>query len=99
VANANLLHRLSLYWGILKWPSLGEFGWPPGSSWKEFLLRLKERGLSGVEFVVSDDHAGLKKAIFEVLKVGVGQWNFNGRFSAANPDRRRSLECPEQSFD
>jgi transposase-like protein len=40
------------------------------SSWKEFLLRLKERGLSGVEFVVSDDHAGLKKAIFEVLKGG-----------------------------
>jgi len=37
------------------------------SSWKDFLLRLKERGLSGVEFVVSDDHAGLKKAIFEVL--------------------------------
>jgi len=37
------------------------------SSWKEFLLRLKERGLTGVEFVVSDDHAGLKKAISEVL--------------------------------
>lgn len=37
------------------------------SSWKEFLTRLKERGLSGVEFVVSDDHAGLKKAIREVL--------------------------------
>lgn len=37
------------------------------SSWKEFLLRLKERGLSGVEFVVSDDHAGLKRAIGEVL--------------------------------
>lgn len=37
------------------------------SSWKEFLLRLKERGLSGVEFVVSDHHAGLKKAIQEVL--------------------------------
>ena len=36
-------------------------------SWKEFLLRLKERGLSCVEFVVSDDHAGLKKAIREVL--------------------------------
>jgi putative transposase len=31
------------------------------------LLRLKERGLHGVEFVVSDDHAGLKKAISEVL--------------------------------
>lgn len=37
------------------------------SSWKEFLLRLRERGLSGVEFVVSDDHAGLRKAIREVL--------------------------------
>ena len=37
------------------------------SSWKEFLVRLKERGLSGVEFVVSDDHAGLKRAIGEVL--------------------------------
>jgi transposase-like protein len=36
-------------------------------SWKDFLLRLKQRGLSGVEFVVSDDHAGLKKAISEVL--------------------------------
>ena len=37
------------------------------SSWKGFLLSLKERGLSGVEFVVSDDHPGLKKAIAEVL--------------------------------
>lgn len=37
------------------------------SSWKDFLLRLKNRGLTGVEFVVSDDHAGLKKAISEVL--------------------------------
>ncbi|KIG05175.1 IS256 family transposase [Caballeronia concitans] len=37
------------------------------SSWKEFLLGLKKRGLSGVEFVASDDHAGLKKAIGEVL--------------------------------
>ena len=37
------------------------------SSWKDFLLGLKERGLSGVEFVVSDDHAGLKAALAEVL--------------------------------
>jgi putative transposase len=37
------------------------------STWKDFLLGLKRRGLSGVEFVVSDDHAGLKKAISEVL--------------------------------
>ena len=37
------------------------------SSWREFLIGLKQRGLSGVEFVVSDDHAGLKKAIAEML--------------------------------
>ena len=37
------------------------------SSWRDFLLRLKERGLSGVEFVVTDDHPGLRKAIDEVL--------------------------------
>jgi putative transposase len=38
-----------------------------GSSWKEFLLRLRTRGLHGVEFVVADDHAGLRAAIREVL--------------------------------
>jgi putative transposase len=37
------------------------------SSWRDFLLGLRERGLSGVEFVVADDHAGLKAAIREVL--------------------------------
>ena len=37
------------------------------TSWKDFLVKLKARGLSGVEFVVSDDHAGLRKAIREVL--------------------------------
>jgi transposase-like protein len=36
-------------------------------SWREFLLQLKERGLHGVQFVVSDDHPGLKAAIREVL--------------------------------
>jgi transposase-like protein len=37
------------------------------SSWREFLLRLKERGLNGVQFIVSDDHPGLKAAIREVF--------------------------------
>jgi putative transposase len=37
------------------------------SSWKEFLLGLKNRGLRGVLFAVSDDHPGLKSAIAEVL--------------------------------
>src|ERR687884_28406 len=33
------------------------------SSWKEFLRGLKGRGLAGVEFVVADDHAGLRAAL------------------------------------
>lgn len=37
------------------------------SSWRDFLLGLKQRGLHGLEFVVSDDHPGLKQAIREVL--------------------------------
>lgn len=37
------------------------------TSWKEFLLSLRNRGLHGIEFVVSDDHDGLKKAIREIF--------------------------------
>jgi len=37
------------------------------TSWREFLLALKQRGLRGVELAVSDDHEGLKNAIREVL--------------------------------
>ncbi len=33
------------------------------SSWRDFLLGLKVRGLHGVEFVVADDHAGLRAAL------------------------------------
>jgi putative transposase len=36
-------------------------------SWKEFALGLRQRGLQGVEFIVSDDHAGLRSAIREVF--------------------------------
>ena len=43
------------------------------SSWRDFLLQLRERGLSGVEFVVSDDHAGLRQAIHEVLSEAAWQ--------------------------
>ena len=35
--------------------------------WRSFLRALVERGLSGVQLVVSDAHAGLKKAIAQVL--------------------------------
>jgi putative transposase len=43
------------------------------SSWKDFLLDLKQRGLHGVELVVSDDHPGLRRASVEVLQEAVWQ--------------------------
>ena len=44
-----------------------------GTSWKDFLLGLKQRGLKDVEFVVSDDHEGLKRAIREILPAAAWQ--------------------------
>ena len=43
------------------------------SSWKTFLLGLKSRGLRGVNLVITDDHAGLKQAIGEVLPESLWQ--------------------------
>jgi putative transposase len=43
------------------------------SSWRAFLAGLKARGLSGVEYVVSDDHPGLKAAIRETLSEAAWQ--------------------------
>ena len=43
------------------------------TSWRDFLMSLKQRGLSGVEFVVTDDHTGLKKAGAEILPQAVWQ--------------------------
>jgi putative transposase len=37
------------------------------SSWRDFLLRLTQRGLQGVLFVVGDEHPGLKAGVREVL--------------------------------
>ncbi|MFN7134942.1 MAG: IS256 family transposase, partial [Myxococcales bacterium] len=37
------------------------------TTWRDFLVRLKERGLRGVELVVSDAHEGLRQSIREVL--------------------------------
>jgi putative transposase len=43
------------------------------SSWRKLLVSLRQRSLQGVEFVVSDDHAGLRRAIQEVLPEAVWQ--------------------------
>jgi transposase-like protein len=37
------------------------------SSWQSFLAGLKSRGLHGVEYVVSDNHEGLKRAVTQLL--------------------------------
>jgi putative transposase len=42
------------------------------SSWKDFCLGLKARGLTGVDLVISDDHVGLRKAVAEVF--GQASW-------------------------
>jgi putative transposase len=36
-------------------------------SWSEFFRKLQSRGLQGVRLVISDAHAGLKKAIAEIF--------------------------------
>jgi len=73
------------------------------SSWKEFLLGLKERGLSGVEFAVSNDHAGLKKAIAEVLPEAVWQRCYVGLLknpvSACGVRRIMRLHPPRSHFE
>ena len=43
------------------------------SIWKDFLIGLKERGLHGVEFVVSDDHCGIRSAVSTILTEAVWQ--------------------------
>jgi transposase-like protein len=43
------------------------------SRWRDFLGQLKGRGLHGVQFVVSDDQAGLRHAIEEGLPEATGQ--------------------------
>lgn len=43
------------------------------TSWRDFLVNLKQRGLCGVEFVVSDHHEGLRQAISQILPEAVWQ--------------------------
>jgi putative transposase len=43
------------------------------SSWRDFLIGLKQRGLRGVHLVVTDDHEGLKQAVAEVLPAALWQ--------------------------
>ena len=71
------------------------------TSWKDLLLELKNRGLRSVEFLVSDDHPGLKRAIAEVLPEAAWQrcsvhFLRNAPFllNKASPDDGGTLSCP-----
>ena len=37
--------------------------WEDETVWRAFLLSLKQRGLGGVQLVISDQHSGLVKAL------------------------------------
>jgi len=54
-----------------------------GSAWPAFVRGLVERGLHGVRLVISDDHAGLVKAVREQL-LGSG-WQRSSVHSEAGP--------------
>jgi putative transposase len=43
------------------------------SSWSGFLKGLKQRGLRGVELVITDDHEGLRQAVMRMLPEAVWQ--------------------------
>ena len=68
------------------------------TSWREMLLSLKRRGLQGVEFVVSDDHPGLKRAI--IVKRGATkfldcqQGHRQGRQPGLTLKKRRGQKMP-----
>jgi putative transposase len=65
------------------------------SSWKTFLLSLKGRGLKGVDLVVSDDHAGLRKAIAEVMPEALWQRCYVHflRNAVEHPPRKGDDDC------
>ncbi len=43
------------------------------SAWREFLIGLKQRGLTGVYLTVTDQHEGLKQFVAEVLPMSLWQ--------------------------
>ena len=57
-------------------------------------MGLKARGLHGVEFVVADDHAGLRAALREVLAEAAYQ-----RFDAHNTKFTRSFRRGTRTID
>ena len=73
-------------------------------SWREFLRGLRRRGVSGVDLVVSDAHAGLRRAVREVFPGSCWQRcvahlmrDVAGRLSGRD-DRKRALSALSAVF-
>lgn len=69
-------------------------GHDEGSAWPRFIRSLVERGLHGVRLVISDDHAGLVKAVGEQLLVSGCQRcrvHFSRNAQDLVPRRARSM--------
>lgn len=68
------------------------------AGWQEFLERLKERGLRGVEYVASDSHAGLKSSIAKVLPEAIWQRCYVHflRNAAAKIPAKMGNECMDE---
>lgn len=71
--------------------------------WREFLTRLQERGLCGVSYFVSDDHAGLKaarRAVFPSVPWQRCQFHLQQNAQAYVPklDRRSKVAAQIRSF-
>jgi transposase-like protein len=80
------------------------------ASWSEFFLHLKERGLSGVDLVVSDQHKGLVNAVYKHFQGAVWQRcqvHFQRNIRAVCPKKeweesvhsqvRQILEAPDEA--
>jgi putative transposase len=67
IASQAVLIAIGIDWGRRQVLGIELANRESRSSWRDFLLGLRERGLTGVEFVVADDHAALRAAIREVL--------------------------------
>jgi len=70
--------------------------------WRQFLLHLVERGLHGVEYIVSDDHAGLqsaRKAVFPSVPWQRCQFHFAQNAMAYVPKRSMREEVAQAIRD
>ena len=70
--------------------------------WRDFLQSLKERGLHGIDLLISDDHAGLKaarKAVFPGVPWQRCQFHFSQNAQAYVPKRHMRQEIADAVRD